>query len=412
MYAPEIMKDQKTVKMLDSVRKLFDIEKFKNQYFSNIEFFYNSIVNLSDLELTVAASSPYHTFITTQKLANERPDLFKIKDDIHDVIYNSLNINTFTSKDILEKLLKTNTMEEVEAILIPILNFAFESKHSIRDALYESEIPENIKKIEIYLSNKKPLYIDPSNKYPTYSNSVSAYVVTDNSYEVSTSPHDFLSIIKNRLLLSWCSYNSVLGILYAKYLYPFLVEKYYKKEISNIDIDLVYYNSLLIKNNFIDLGDFSRHLVDLLISPDSSNKEEELVMRYSNVINFNLVDKSALKKIKPRFITKHSLQGVIYPVDPSLFIDELLACKNMKLRMLAVELLPKGDKRLTSLLSEKTYTLSQILIQKVPVENLPFMLGSFKGKHKNELEKMIAARMSEEEVIIEYTKRVSEQKDK
>jgi hypothetical protein len=130
MYAPEIMKDQKTVKMFDSVRKLFDIEKFKNQYFSNIEFFYNSIVNLSDLELTVAASSPYHTFITTQKLANERPDLFKIKDDIHDVIYNSLNINTFISKDILEKLLKTNTMEEVEAILIPILNFAFESKHS------------------------------------------------------------------------------------------------------------------------------------------------------------------------------------------------------------------------------------------------------------------------------------------
>ena len=79
----------------------------------------------------------------------------------------------------------------------------------------------------------------------------------------------------------------------------------------------------------------------------------------------------------------------------------------MKLRMLAVELLPKGDKRLTSLLSEKTYTLSRVLIQKIPVENLPFMLGSFKGKHKNVLEKMVADRMSEEENVIEYMKRIN-----
>ncbi len=407
MYAPEIMKDQNAVKMLDSIRKLFDIEKFKNIYFSNIEFLYNSIVNLSDLELTIVGYSPYHTFMTTKELVDEKPDLFKIRHHIYDVVY-SLSMNTFISKDILEKLLKTNTMEEVETIIIPILNFAFEGKHTIRDALYESEIPENIKKIETYLNDNKPLYIKATDKYPEYSSSASAYVITDNCYKISTSDYSFLYPINNRLILNWCSYNSGLGILYAKYLYPFLVEKYYKKEMNSLNLDLVYYNTLLVRNNFIDLGDFSRHLVNLLISPDSSDKEEDLVMRYSNVINFNLVDKSALKKIKPSFIIKHSLQEKIYSVDPSLFIDELLACKNnMKLRMLAVELIPKGDKRLTSLLSEKTYTLSRVLIQKIPVENLPFMIGSFKGKYKGELEKMVADRMSEEEVIIEYINRVS-----
>jgi hypothetical protein len=48
MYKKEIMKDESKVEMLDSLRKICNIEVKKNNYFKVIELLYNSFVNLSE----------------------------------------------------------------------------------------------------------------------------------------------------------------------------------------------------------------------------------------------------------------------------------------------------------------------------------------------------------------------------
>jgi hypothetical protein len=412
MYKKEIMKDKSKVEMLDSLRKICNIEVKKNNYFKVIELLYNSVVNLSEEDSTVFSTKFYSQSFTTKDLLNKKPELFKNRKKIFDMLGNSSETKNDDYKNGLDALLRTHTMEEIEAIAIPILNFNFpwgESASTFIDAIYESEYSEDMRKIEDYLFSKKGSCIEAMPGATTsYNGEYGFHVILDDSYEVEASKDTFIKYIRQILSLESSTYLYGFGTLYIKYLYPFLVDKYYKKDISKVDLTKVGYNSLLIRNNFLDSGDFSRYLVDMLINPDLSSEDEKLIVAYTDIINFNLVDKSALRKIKPSFIEKYNLQEKIYSIDPSLFMDELLACKNnMKLRMLAVDLLPKGDKRLASLLSEKTYTLSRVLIQKIPVENLPFMIGSFKGKHKDELEKMVAARMSEEENVIEYMKRIN-----
>jgi hypothetical protein len=417
MYSKEIMKNQKVVEMLNSARQLLDIESFKKIYFSKIESIYNRIVNLSDLESTVLSINAYNSFVTTKDLLDTRKDLFNIRDTLgNEIFYYSPYDQDRYFKNCLENALKVHRMEDIEAVVIPMFNFDYIGNYTLRDAICESEVPEDIKKMEDYLDNRKLMYIQVGEGGKTsYDNKLEGYVITNNLYKLIDSGSSHLKNLRKGTSLGWCSKYGGLASLYIKYLYPFLVEKYYKKDITNINLESVGYNWLLIKNNFIDPGDFSRHLVGLITKSDSSPEDEATFLKYSscNLVNFNLVDKTALKNIKQSFIAKHSLQEEIYPIDPSLFIDDLLACKNnMKLRMLAVNLLPKGDKRLNSLMSEKTYTLSKVLIGKIPAESLPFLLGSYKGRHKNELDQMIAARMTDEEVVIEYAKRIKEEEAK
>jgi hypothetical protein len=158
MYKKEIMKDKSKVEMLDSLRKICNIEVKKNNYFKVIELLYNSVVNLSEEDSTVFSTKFYSQSFTTKDLLNKKPELFKNRKKIFDMLGNSSENKNDDYKDGLDALLRTHTMEEIEAIAIPMLNFNFpwgESASTFIDAIYESEYSEDMRKIEDYLFSKK-----------------------------------------------------------------------------------------------------------------------------------------------------------------------------------------------------------------------------------------------------------------
>ncbi len=414
MFSKIIQEDPDLLRVANFVRSMFNFDSYKNSYFSVIKEHYNFLKDVDDYESIMILYNGYkfkNGSDITQDFYENKMELLLARRKLdtklmrHD--YEGLAIG---DKSIFEKLLDTHTMSEIEELFL-VLDKTSEKFYelSIRDFLYESEVPEDIKEIEAYLNSRKLFTLDiaPNATYRHPSNFDSWIVVDNYSFNDTGATH--LDAFKDRDCISVKSDTFyMVGLNYIKYCYPFLIEKYHKKDISSLDFENYSYIELLLDNKIIDIGDFSRHIINRLMSPDSSSKDEEIAMKYMQEIDFSLVDRSSLKMINPEFIKRNSLEEMIYKVDPSLFLDELFDCKHSaKLRLLAAEHLPKGDVRLNKLLNEKSYKILSILVDKIPADKLPFLLGSLKGKHKAELEEAIIERMMEEEAIIKYMKRIN-----
>ena len=202
------------------------------------------------------------------------------------------------------------------------------------------------------------------------------------------------------------------GSPYAKYCYEYLTNKYYNLEIKDIDLSNVAFNTMLLSNKYIDSYKFSTYMIEKAIESSFSGPHMDIIEQYKYKINYNLIDKSLLKKIDKKFIIKNSLEETIYPMAPSLFLDEMLESKIMKVREMGIENLPKGDARLRSFINEKTFTLLKKVVLKVPVDCIPFILGNIsklKKDHQEAVKDLLQARMQQEEFMIDYLNR---QKDK
>ena len=409
------LKDPNLVNLSKLYRGLFDFSSYKDSYFSAIKEYYNFVKDVDNYEATVFCNNGYNfrsQSLTIKDFYENKKDLFSIADKLEKKMQELEHPGFRTGdKDIFERLLDTHTMSEIEDLFMPLSHSSFEwFNTSMRDLLFESEIPEDIKEIESYLDSRKFLKLEAEvGADIAMPRGFNTWVVMKGGYNFIDSGKTHLDAFKDRD----CLYTKLdpfymMQANYVRYCYPFLVEKYYKKDLSSLNLENHNYVRMLVYSKIIDVGEFSRYIVEKLISPNSSDKDEKIAFKYLREIDFNLVDKSSLKKINKDFIKKYSLEETIYTVDPSLFLDELLDCKNnTKLRLLAVGLVPRGDARLNRLINEKTYSVLLKLIEKIPADKLPFMLGTIKGKHKDELGRSIVERMKEEEAIIKYMKRIN-----
>ncbi len=238
-------------------------------------------------------------------------------------------------------------------------------------------------------------------------------------YESETSQMQVISNMLNDIISSLTcgltnyhdsSLRNGYGSPYSRYCYEYLLNKYYNLDIGQIDLSNHQYVMMLLSNNYIDSYKFSTYMIEEAIQNSFSGPYMEIYEKYKYYINYKLLDKSLLKKIDKSFIIKNSLEEKIYSIAPYLFIDDMLASRHMKIREMAVDNLPRGDKRLEKLLNEKTFTLLLKVVTKAPVECIPFVLGNLsklKEHHSSQVRDLLKSRMEQEDCIIDYNARMN-----